>query len=112
MLKTALSWEGHWIPRWRQETQVLPQYLVPRLWVAIELRIVHLEDTCGVPVKVDVGLALSVVRASCHLVLQSVTGQGNCILRTVIGPETGRLRQPQRHRHGDDQPTPVVVRLK
>ena len=82
------------------------------MWVAIELGIIHREATCGVLVEADVGLALAVVRGSRHLVFRSVTGQGNCILRTVIGPEAGRLRQPRRHRHGDDEPTPVVVRFK
>ena len=82
------------------------------MWVAIELRIVHLEAIFGLYVEADTGIVFSVVRGFRHFVLRSVINQGNCIFRTVIGAEASQVSQSRRHRRGDDHPAPVVIGCK
>jgi hypothetical protein len=82
------------------------------LWVAIELRIVHLEAIFGLSVPADIGLVFSVVWGSRHFVLRSVINQGNRIFRTVIGAEASRVGQTRRHLRADDRSAPIVIGCK
>ena len=82
------------------------------MWVAIELRIVHLEAIFGLSVPADIGLVFSVVWGSRHFVLRSVINQGNRIFRTVIGAEASQVGQPRRHLRADDRSAPIVIGCK
>ena len=82
------------------------------MWVAIELRIVHLEAIFGLSVSADIGLVFSVVWGSRHFVLRSVLNQGNRIFRTVIGAEASQVGQPWRHLRGDDRSASIVIGCK